>query len=259
VSSVPQSYLPLLDDAAAALQAAFEDEEVLTTIELRDEWSMLSARLPELAVEQIQAIGVLCDAELWRPAYAVLRGLLECMATILWIAHGPADAPRRFAGGHGLKSRKLLAAVGWQDEYDMTFRYLSEMAHPSADAAEAYRWYDDSRSIHAPAPEITPDLELYVVGLPGEDAVAVPVRGQTPEQIRAEFEPFVVAKAFDLVTSALAAIYGGDRCWHAAWWPERGFDLLAICLREHPSIRGRLRWRRVEASPSRAQLDLREG
>ena len=97
---------------------------------------------------------------MWRPAYAQLRGLLECIATIVWIATGPAEAPERFVARRSPSNQKLLVAIGWQAEYDRMFRYLSDMVHPSADGAEAYRGFGQQRSIHEPAPEITADTEL---------------------------------------------------------------------------------------------------
>src|SRR4051812_13334458 len=100
---------------------------------------MLLRRLPQVASEQLDALAVLCGHGMWRPAYALLRGLLECTATIVWIASGPSDAPQRFTDGRSPAGQKLLGAVGWRDEYDRTFRYLSDMVHAGADSAEAYR------------------------------------------------------------------------------------------------------------------------
>jgi hypothetical protein len=253
---LPRTYLPLFDLARTAVSEAFEDDDLVARIDDRDEWSMLSRRLPEVAREQLDALEVLCGHEMWRPAYALLRGLLECMATIVWIASGPADAPSRFAAGRSPAGQKLLGAVGWRDEYDRTFRYLSDMIHAGADSAEAYRWFDEERSIHEPAPEITADTELYIVGLPSDDAVAVPLRARTPEELQEEHEPYLAAKSFDIVISTLGALYGEERCRAARWWPRDAVVLFALCLREHPDVRHRILWSGPEASGAWPQLGL---
>jgi PAS domain-containing protein len=256
MTSDPRSYISLLAHTVEMLAGAFDDDDLLATLDDRDEWPVLSRRLPELATEQVQALEVLCDEEMWRPAHALLRGLLECMATIVWIARGPTDAPGRFAAGRSPGSQKLLAAVGWHEEYDRTFRPLSDMAHPSVDGAEAYRWFDEERSIHAPAPEITPDLELYLVGAPSDEAVAVPVRALSAEELREEYEPYLAAKAFDLVISALAVLYGEERCRAAPWWPRDALVLFALCLRNRPTVRERILWSGPEATGAWPQLAL---
>jgi hypothetical protein len=200
---------------------------------------MLSRRLPHLADEQLEAIQLLCDREMWRPAFALLRGLLECMASILWIARGSEDSPKRFIDGRMPSNQKVLGDVGWREEYQRTFRYLSDLAHPSADGAEAYRSFDfaQGRSIDEPAPEITPDMELYIVGLSTDDAVAVPLRALSPEELRTEYEPYLVAKAFDIVLSGLIRLYGEDGCRSATWWPHDGLDLFVRCVSENRKLR----------------------
>ena len=253
--SSAKSFLPLLEHAAETLVAAFEDDAVAATISDRDEWSMLSRRLPELAVEELEALDVLCRNEMWRPAHALLRGLLECVATMLWIARGPEDAPARFAAGGSPSAQKLLGAVGWSVEYDRTFRLLSDMTHPTAAGAEAYRWYDEERSIHAPAPEITADMELYVVGS-FDDAVSVPVRALSPQQLRDEYEPYIAAKAFDIILSGLVSLHGEERCRTAAWWPSDALDLFALALQNHPATRERMLWSGAETDSAWPQLRL---
>ncbi|MEA2493190.1 MAG: hypothetical protein QOJ29_1101 [Thermoleophilaceae bacterium] len=256
MSPSTRSYLPLLGHTVEILAGAFDDDDLMATIDDRDDWSVLSRRLPELATEQVLALEVLCAHEMWRPAHALLRGLLECMATILWIARGPADAPTRFAAGRAPSNQKLLGAVGWHKEYDRTFRPLSDMAHPSADGAEAYRWVDDDRSIHAPAPEITPDLELYLVGLPSDEAVAVPVRALSADELREEYQPYLAAKAFDVVIATLAAMFGEERCRAGPWWPRDALVLFALCLRDYPKVRERILWSGPEADGAWPQLGL---
>lgn len=252
----PRTYLSLLDHARATLSRAFDDDDLLATIDERDESSMLSRRLPEVAGEQLDALALLCRHAMWRPAYALLRGLLECMASMAWIASGPPDAPQRFVAGRSPAGQKLLGAVGWRDEYNRTFRYLSDMVHAGTDSAEAYRAFDYERSIREPAPEITPESELYVVGLPSPDAFVASARAATPEELRDKHEPYLTAKSFDIVISAIAALYGEERCRAAGWWPRDGVRLFTLCLRDHPHVRGRILWSGPEASGAWPQPGL---
>jgi hypothetical protein len=230
------------------LFAAFDDDDFVAAIDDRDESSMLSRRLPEVAGEQLDGLALLCGHAMWRPAYALLRGLLECMATMVWIASGPSDAPQRFAAGRSPAGQRLLNAVGWGNEYDRTFRYLSDMVHAGTDSAEAYRAFDYERGIDEPAPEITPESELYVVGLPSPDAFVASARPATPEELRQEHEPYLAAKSFDIVISSFAALYHEEPCRAARWWPRDEVLLFALCLRDLPHVRGRVLWSGPEAA-----------
>jgi hypothetical protein len=229
--------------AQSALVDALEDDGILAPFEGADGWSMASRRLPEIAVEQLSALDLLAEADMWRPAYAQLRGLLECLATILWIARGPDDASARFLSGRSLTGQKLLGAVGWRDEYQGTYRYLSRITHPGPEGAETYRTYGETRSLSEPAFEITGDGELYIVGREMPDGFAVPTRGTPAHALREEHEPYLTAKAFDLVLDALQRLSENARAHSKSWWPTEGLLVFEKCLEEHPQLADRMCYR----------------
>ena len=92
-------------------------------------------------IAEIDALDLLCRSGRWRPAYALLRGLLETAATIIWLARSNVETVQRFVHGPHKGGQAVFRNIGWGDEYEDTFRYLSDLAHPSSIGADAYRWY----------------------------------------------------------------------------------------------------------------------
>jgi hypothetical protein len=222
----------LVTDARCALEAA-QDEGMPSDRDLGDA-HLLFDRLLEIAVEQVEAIDLLRRHGKWRPAHAVLRALLETLASIVWILRTPQRNSELFLSGERPNMRQLLDAIGWSEEYERTYPYLSGMVHPSHDQLHMYRWVDFG--LPGLFPEITPDGELYV----GPDGATVfALRHSSSDALKVEFEPYVALKTFDLAVAWLQAIFG-DEAHDIKAWPRAGIERFVTVLAAVPELRSQI-------------------
>jgi hypothetical protein len=212
---------------------------------------LLFDRLLEIAVEQAEAIDLVRRHGKWRPAHALLRALLETLASLVWILQVPQRNSELFLSGRRPNMRELLDAIGWAEEYERTFRYLSEMVHPSHEQLHMYRWVD-----YGPPglfPEITPDGELYV----GSDGATVfALRPSSSDELKVEFEPYVALKTFDLTVAGLEGVFG-DGARDLKAWPRAGIERLATVLAAAPELRSQMLFDGEELTGSGPSEQLR--
>jgi hypothetical protein len=156
-------YGHLIEAAADMLRDAQADD---VPPSLFAEEEKLFRQLLELMVEAVDAIRVLCRHGLYRPAYAMLRTFVETTTKLVWISR---DVPRRSevffsAKRHDMKKR--LKEIGWEDEYERTYKALNHYIHadPRMSASGYYRtyeWGDDDLF-----PELGPETKYYFFGNP---------------------------------------------------------------------------------------------
>jgi hypothetical protein len=185
---------------------------------------------------------------MWRPAHARLRGLLECVATILWIAQGPEDAPHRFAVGRSPFQRLLGQSGGARSTTEPSATCpRSPTRAPTAprltggtttSAASMHRrprsrrtYGTTSSGCRATMPSRCPSGRVAAGAARG--VRAVPCR----EGIR--HRHFRTRRA----------VWRGG-CCAARWWPQDGLVVFARCLRDHPPVRERTLWSGLEADGS---------
>lgn len=96
-------------------------------------------RTLELQIEYCKSIRVLCENGLFRPAYSILRSILENMATLMWLTLDIDKYPRLFEEGKQPNTREILRRIGWESEYDRTFRFLSKFVHSSLVNSDFYK------------------------------------------------------------------------------------------------------------------------
>jgi len=105
-------------------------------------YAMVFQRVIEIQAEQCDSISELFKRGLFRPAYAILRSILEGMATLVWMSLKIDSYCILFEEGKQPNTKEILKRIGWEDEYERTFQYLSGFVHIDMDSAEFYRNYE---------------------------------------------------------------------------------------------------------------------
>jgi hypothetical protein len=192
-------------------------------------------RLLELAAEHCDAVEELRRASLMRPAHSVLRSLLETLTVLAWIARRPQRHLDLFHTNELPPVRNLLETLGWDSEFELTYKPLSEFTHPRATQLHVYRQADTGLATGMPAPEITADGELYVL----PDEVGIPFVSFTPmtsQEAEELYAPYLRFKALDIVLTAVLKLWGSDVV-AAGWWPAEAATALADLLDERGDVR----------------------
>lgn len=187
-----------------------------------EEW--IFYRILELEIEQCNAILVLSSNGLVRPAYAVLRSVLENMATLVWLALDITRYTRLFEEGKLPNMREILRRIDWEPEYDRTFRFLSKFIHSDTMFADFYKKYEGvsnyqeiENSSYWSQMVVTED-ELYVAET-SEGFQLFYVKPMTEAQIKAAYLPYLYAKTFDITITGLKRLYGKN-ITSRKWWPN---------------------------------------
>lgn len=182
-------------------------------------------RVLEIQAEQCDAIYSLYELGLFRPAYAVLRSILEGMATLLWVSLSIDKYCKLFEESKQPNTKEILKRIGWEDEYDRTFRYLSGFVHIDMGNAEFYRNYEIGEDPSQPFPEILPDTDHYIVDT-SDELRPLSIRLMSKEEAAHEYGSYLAAKTFDLIAASLQKLYGEDY-YKQDWWQQ---DAALACM-----------------------------
>lgn len=188
----------------------------------------LFEQLLDYLTEQSESLSLLCQNGLYRPAYAVLRSILETIAKLVWVTLEPRYK-ERFLEGSDPGTKNVLEVIGWLDEHERTFRPLSAFVHTDSkvSVSDFYHYYELEEG--GLFPEVRADAEYYVIEEPTGSRV-VSLRTMTHSEARSLHEPYLAAKAFDLVSAGLYRLYG-DRSEQEDWWSRSAFRVFVkLCL-----------------------------
>lgn len=208
----------LIRQAADMLLLSLEDE-IPTPFNSKESYIRVYQRTIELQVEQLRAIELLYRNGLFRPAYAVLRSVLEAMGTLLWVSSNIDCYCPLFENGKQPNTREILRKIGLEAEYDRTFRYLSGFVHIDLEYAEFYREYEAETDPSLPFPEILSNSEYYVIQ-PNSGPIPLSIRFLSQEEAQVRYGPYLAAKSFDIVATTLERFYG-DRYYNKDWWDQQ--------------------------------------
>ena len=226
----------LIDAASDMFRGAATDEPPPALVE--DE--PVPRQLLQLLAEQSDAILVLCQHSLYRPAYATLRSILETMAKLLWVSLDPPRYGELFLKGTEPNMREILRRIGWEEEYERTFQDLSDFVHskPRASASDFYLTYDWGAD--GPLPDFGPDTAYFVVeGLEGVSFLAS--NPMTRKEALVLYEPYLAAKVFDIALLGLRALYGNS-CERRGWWPHDALPVFVGLCARRPDLAESMRW-----------------
>ncbi|WP_420630628.1 hypothetical protein [Candidatus Leptofilum sp.] len=197
-------------------------------------------RVVEMQIEQCEALIHLRKLGLFRPAYAVLRSLLENMTTLVWISKDVNRYGNLFEKGKQPNMRSRLERIGWQEEYERTFSYLSGFVHTAIEHVEDYRDYALSEG--ALFPEIVPDAEYYAIQTDEGQLVPLAIKPMPPEKISSLYAPYLEAKTFDIAISGLWKLYKGVE-GQASWWPsDDTLSTFSMICRNNKELAGKMLW-----------------
>jgi len=203
-------------------------------------YEIVYQRVLEIQAEQCDAIYSLYEVGLFRPAYAILRSILEGMATLLWVSLKIDRYCKLFEEGTQPNTKEILKRIGWEDEHDRTFQYLSGFVHIDMGNAEFYRNYEIGNDPSQPFPEILPDTDYYIINtLDGLRPLSISLISK--EEAAHEYGPYLAVKTFDLIAASLQKLYGEDY-YKQDWWQQ---DAALTCMQlslENPNISKCMLW-----------------
>jgi hypothetical protein len=197
-----------------------------------EEW--IFYRILELQIEQCNAILVLSENGLVRPAYAVLRSVLENMATLVWLTLDVDRYTRLFEEEKLPNMKEILTRIGWEPEYDRTFRFLSKFVHSNLIFADFYKrqegvsGFQKLENSEYWSQMIVTENELYVAET-SDDIELNYVKSMTEAEIKTAYLPYLYAKTFDLTITGLKRLYGTNITTQK-WWPVDTLLSLRNCV-----------------------------
>lgn len=231
--------LELITASANMLRSCLQEDPPVPFSQ-NNRYEIVYQRVIEVQAEQCDAIYSLYQAGLFRPAYAVLRSILESMATLIWVSLSIDRYCTLFEEGKQPNTKEILVRVGWEDEYSRTFQYLSGFIHIDLDNAEFYRNYEFGGDPSQPFPEVLPDVEYYVVDTTnGLRPLLIHIMSK--DEAAREYGPYLATKTFDLIAAGLEKLYGPD-LYHKKWWQK---DVAASFMKlsmNNPNISNRMLW-----------------
>ena len=215
-------------------------EEIPSPYNQKRQYEKIYQRILEIQIEQIETISLLYKEGRLRSAYAILRSLLEGMATLVWMALNIDKYYDTFTDTNKKNPpiKNILDVIGWGDEYERTFQYLSYFVHSRSDHLDFYRSYDSGPDPSQPFPEVSPDSEYYIIN---SSNVVIPliIRMMSPEEIQNEHGPFLIAKTFDIVISSIQ-FFLGSNFYQTSWFPKREIDIFTNLLSENPNLKNKM-------------------
>lgn len=208
----------VIAEAAGMLRKSLEDEIPLP-FNIKDDYARVYQRTIELQIEQLKAIESLYQNGLFRPAYAILRSILEAMGTLLWVSTNINRYCPLFEERKQPNTKEILQRIGWGAEYDRTFSCLSGFVHVDFENAEFYREYELETDSSIPFPEVLPDSEYYVIQT-NNGPLPLSIRFLSYKEAQRRYGPYLATKAFDIVAATLARLYG-SQYYNRDWWSQK--------------------------------------
>ncbi|MGB0563119.1 MAG: hypothetical protein ACPGVO_15135 [Spirulinaceae cyanobacterium] len=221
--------LELIDASAKMLRSCLYSDPPFPFIQ-DSHYEVVYQRVLEIQAEQCDAIYSLYEVGLFRPAYAILRSILEGMATLLWVSLSIERYCKLFEESKQPNTKEILKRIGWEDEYDRTFRYLSGFVHIDMSNAEFYRNYEIGDDPSQPFPEILPDTDYYIVDTAidtANDLRPLSIRLMSKEEAANEYGLYLAVKTFDIIAASLQKLYGVDY-YKQDWWQQ---DAALACMK----------------------------
>jgi len=203
------------------------------------DYTKIYRRVIEIQVEQCDAIYSLYNNGLYRPAYAVLRSVLETMSTLVWLSLNIEKYFPLFETATQPNQREILRRIGWEDEYDRTFRYLSGFVHIDIDNAEFYREYEWEPDGSQPFPEINADADYYFTLQKNPQLLMI--NPMSHEAANQRYGPYIEAKTFDLIAAGLQKLYGAEYYRRLWWHPESGLAFMKF-IADHFELKQKMLW-----------------
>lgn len=235
----------LIDAARNLFQQCLDDsppDVFLEDYEFEHHVELIFRRILELQIEHCIALRVLCDNRLLRPAYGILRSVLENIATLLWITLDVERYAVLFEEGRQPNTKEILTRIGWEQEYERTFKFLSSFVHADLTHSDMYKNYDTEDGIVAP--EVAPDGEMYILGTP-DGYISLSINPMSPDEIEREYEPYLSAKVFDLAVVGMAKLYGSNA--HAQhWWPITAITAFTEICSKNPNLGKLMLWNETQ-------------
>lgn len=232
-------FLELIDASAKTLRLCLNDD-VPHPFDQGGHYRIVYQRVLEIQAEQCDAIFSLYQVGLFRPAYAILRSILEGMGTLIWISLSVERYCTLFEEGKQPNTKEILKRVGWEEEYDRTFRYLSGFIHLDMDNAEFYRNYELGDGPSQPFPEVLPDVDYYIIGT-NDEPRPLSISLMSKDEAAHQYGPYLGAKTFDLIAASVEKLYGADY-YKKDWWQQ---DAALVCMQlslNNPDIAKRMLW-----------------
>ncbi len=197
-------------------------------------------RAIEIQAEQCDAIQSLYLEGLFRPAYAVLRSVLEAMATLVWVSTNTERYSKLFETNKQPNMREILKRIEWAEEYGRTFSYLSSFVHIDIDNAEFYREYLIETDPSQPFHEIKSDSEYFLIGTEN-GPLALAINLMSKEEAQRKYGPYLAAKTYDLIAAGLEKLYG-KQLYKKNWWKQEAAALHQKLITTHPDIASKMLW-----------------
>ncbi len=232
----------IITSTASMLRASLKDSNTPSPFDKNEHYSRVYQRVIEIQAEQCDAINSLYKAGLFRPGFAVLRSVLEAMATLIWISTNIERYCKLFESKKQPNMREILKRIGWEEEYEGTFQYLSGFVHVDMENAEFYQEYLPGPDSSQPFPEILPDSEseYYIIEAP-KSSLLLTIKPMSREEAERQYGPYLASKTFDLVAAGLQKLYGTNY-YQENWWQKEAAQLYTQLIVKHPELAQKMLW-----------------
>lgn len=232
--------LPQIIESTSHMLQLILDDEVPSPFDENENYTKQYQRVIEIQAEQCTAIYYLYKQGLYRPAYAVLRSILETISTLIWVSLKVERYSSLFSAGNQPNMKEILTRIGWVQEYDRTFGYLSGFVHIDMENAEFYREYLLGGDSSQPFPEIFPDAEYYIVGT-DEGPRPLTIKLMSREEAERRYGPYLAAKTFDIFAAGVQRLYGSRYC-EKNWWQIETANLFTNLVDAQPELKQKMLW-----------------
>jgi hypothetical protein len=173
-------------------------------------------------------------------ARRLLRTFVETTAKLAWISR---DVHRRsgvFLNTKSQDMKTLLKEIGWEDEYERTYKILNHYIHtdPKVSASGFYRTYEWGEGDLFP--ELGPETKHYLFKT-SHGAAVLGENLMSRQEARQLYEPFLTVKVFDIALAGLRLLYG-NTSMERGWWPGEVLPTFVRLCDRVPGLAALIRW-----------------
>lgn len=134
------------------------------------------------------------------------------MATLMWLTLDIDKYPRLFDEGKQPNTREILRRIGWESEYDRTFRFLSKFVHSSLVNSDFYKktsepnsWIDLKDGSYWANALVTENEVLIIETENGFEILEI--HQMTEEETNTLYAPYLSMKTFDFIITGIRHLY----------------------------------------------------
>ena len=235
------------------LFVAENTELIAESLGLHESAGITFKRTAEFHRELVEAIDNTINQGQVRPAYSLLRTLLEMCTSFSWLAQNFDSRIEKYSTGRLPSIQKMMSSanLNWSNEYKNTYSSLSNFVHGSFVLSD----FKKEAVIHEVDEEISYTFasDVYVCRSKEKSRICH-IYDRNQEELIREHKSFLTIKVFDIVITFLMRA-SGSYSDSSRWWPgieimEEFNSAITLIERDHcflwPTEKKRLAINKVE-------------